>query len=107
MKTNPILAALVLCTWSTLPVAGDDKPATGRLKVESLHDVTYIKRGDAELKLDLAGPAESAGPFPAVLVIHGGAWTSGSKDSNRKLLRRVRGTRLCRRLSAISLLPQG
>src|SRR4029450_7738136 len=30
-------------------------------------------------KLDLARPAQGDGPFPAVLVIHGGAWRGGDK----------------------------
>lgn len=82
----PCLLAIVLAAPAATAFAGEDPPATGKLKVESLHDLTYVKRGDVELKLDLAKPAESPGPFPAVLVIHGGAWRSGSKDSNRRLL---------------------
>jgi acetyl esterase/lipase len=37
----------------------------------------YTKAGDTELKLDLARPAEGEGPFPAVLVIHGGGRRGG------------------------------
>src|SRR5262249_15002885 len=37
------------------------------------------KTGSTELKLDLARPSEGQGPFPAVLVIHGGAWRAGNR----------------------------
>lgn len=55
-------------------------------KVVSEHDLVYSKVGDTELKLDLARPAEGEGPFPGVIVIHGGAWRAGDKASNRPLL---------------------
>lgn len=42
------------------------------------HDVVYAKRGDVELKADVFVP-EGEGPFPAVLVVHGGGWRSGNK----------------------------
>ena len=44
---------------------------------ESL-DVVYVKRGDLELKGDIFVPAGD-GPFPGVLMVHGGAWQRGSK----------------------------
>ena len=47
------------------------------------NDLVYTKAGDAELKLDLARPAEGDGPFPAVLVIHGGGWRAGNKEDIR------------------------
>ena len=49
-------------------------------------DLVYSRVDGTELKLDLARPAEGRGPFPAIIVIHGGAWRGGSKDSNRGLL---------------------
>jgi acetyl esterase/lipase len=42
-------------------------------------NIVFSKAGSTELKLDLERPAEGAGPFPAILVIHGGAWRGGSK----------------------------
>ena len=53
---------------------GADEP-----KVKQEQDIVYTKAGGAELKLDLAAPAQGDGPFPAVLVIHGGAWRAGNK----------------------------
>jgi acetyl esterase/lipase len=48
-------------------------------KVKLETDLVYTKVGDADLKLDLARPAEGSGPFPAALVIHGGGWRQGNK----------------------------
>jgi acetyl esterase/lipase len=55
-------------------------------KVTTKNDVTYASPNGTELKLDLAWPGEGEGPFPVVLVIHGGAWRSGNKDQMRPAL---------------------
>jgi acetyl esterase len=39
-------------------------------------DVTYLRHGDRTLRARLYRPAGS-GPFPAVIDIHGGAWSGG------------------------------
>jgi acetyl esterase/lipase len=54
-------------------------------EVTKSYDLLYASHGGTELKLDLVQPA-GAGPFPAVLVIHGGAWREGGKEENHKLL---------------------
>src|SRR3954454_7298476 len=61
--------------------AHDDPP-----KVATENDLVYTKADGTELKLDLARPAEGDGPFPAVVVIHGGGWRGGDKADNRGLL---------------------
>ena len=78
--TDFAIAALMLAGGSG-PARAADPPA-----VMTAYDVDYASSGDATLKLDIVQPAAGAGPFPAVLVIHGGAWREGSKDENRKLL---------------------
>jgi acetyl esterase/lipase len=70
------LAALV----PAAAAAADD------LKITTQNDVVYTRAGGAELKLDLARPAEGDGPFPGVLVIHGGAWRQGDKQGMRPAL---------------------
>lgn len=40
--------------------------------------ITYLKRGERELKAEVFVPKRE-GKFPAVLVVHGGAWTIGSR----------------------------
>lgn len=71
----------VLALLAPAAARGDDPP-----KVATANDLVYTKAGDVELKLDLARPAEGDGPFPAVLVIHGGGWARGDKASNRGAL---------------------
>ena len=40
--------------------------------------MTYAERDGGPLKADVLTP-EGDGPFPAVLVVHGGAWMTGNK----------------------------
>jgi acetyl esterase/lipase len=65
-------AILILGVVPMTVRGADEKVATER-------DIVYAKVGAIELKLDLARPAQGDGPFPAVLVIHGGAWRGGNK----------------------------
>ena len=71
------------------------------------NDIVYTKAGGSELKLDLARPAEGDGPFPVVLVIHGGGWRGGNKDDHRPALAEFAQTGLRRGLAAVPVLPQG
>ncbi len=61
---------------------GADEP---RVKTE--RDIPYTKAGGADLKLDIAAPEQGEGPFPAILVIHGGAWRAGDKGDVAGVLR--------------------
>jgi len=58
---------------------------------ETKEGVVYSKAGDRDLLLDAFVP-KTDGDFPAVLVVHGGAWKSG----NRRQLRTY-ATKLCER----------
>jgi alpha-L-fucosidase 2 len=42
-------------------------------------DIEYGQAGGESLKLDAFVP-EGAGPFPAVILVHGGGWTGGDKS---------------------------
>src|SRR5215510_5789639 len=42
-------------------------------------DIEYLRHGDKGLKLRLYKP-RGAGPFPAVVDLHGGAWGKGSLE---------------------------
>jgi acetyl esterase/lipase len=48
-------------------------------------DVVYRRDGDTEW-LALVYRPKGAGPFPAVLDIHGGAWNSGERSNNPQLM---------------------
>ncbi len=71
---------LVVLALSTLAGAAveDDSPATAPLPVRIERGITYATRGKETLKLDLAMPKEG-GPYPAVVLLHGGAWQLGSR----------------------------
>ncbi|GAB4335571.1 MAG: hypothetical protein Kow0010_23080 [Dehalococcoidia bacterium] len=43
-------------------------------------DLTYCTVDGVELKMDVYSPEQRDGSAPAVVYIHGGGWTSGSKD---------------------------
>jgi acetyl esterase/lipase len=69
------IAAMAVMLWGVAAESyGADEP-----KVMTERDIVYTKAGATELKLDLATPGQGEGPFPAVLVIHGGAWRGGNK----------------------------
>ena len=48
--------------------------------VVTMTDIPYAKVNGTELKLDLMLPT-GTGPFPAVVVIHGGAWRGGTSET--------------------------
>jgi acetyl esterase/lipase len=50
------------------------------------YGVPYTTAGGAELRIDIAQPSMGEGPFPAVLVIHGGAWHEGGREENHRYL---------------------
>ena len=49
-------------------------------------DVTYVKRGRIELKLDIALPKKEGRMRPALLCFHGGGWVGGDKGRFKQLL---------------------
>jgi pectinesterase len=67
---------------ATLPA--DELPAG----VTAREDVVYATAGETELRLDLYQPAGD-GPFPAVLVVHGGGWDSGDRTMERPFAKRL------------------
>ncbi|HYZ15606.1 MAG TPA: alpha/beta hydrolase [Candidatus Acidoferrum sp.] len=46
-----------------------------------ISDVAFVRHGDRTLTATLRTP-DGAGPFPAVVLVHGGAWTSGDRFGN-------------------------
>jgi acetyl esterase/lipase len=76
-------SSFLVLAW--LAVAADAR-AIDEKKIAVENDITYTKTDDRALKLDLARPAEGDGPFPVVLVIHGGGWRAGDKKDSRPAL---------------------
>ncbi len=75
------VSIVFLCFVSVASASPADEPA----KAANEQDVVYTKPGTDELKLDVSRPAPKEGLFPAVLVIHGGAWRQGSKADVRAI----------------------
>ncbi len=70
--------------WSGLgPAVAQD--ATAGLKVPEgvvfEKGITYGTAAGQDLLLDLAKPKEGAGPFPALVLVHGGGWAAGDRSA--------------------------
>jgi len=63
---------------------GEDPPFELPAGVTVERDLVYARYGDREMKLDLYRPASGAGPFPAIVFIHGGGWSAGNKNAFRR-----------------------
>jgi acetyl esterase len=57
-----------------------DQAATGTYEVQQ-EDVEYQRQGDRPLLARIYRP-RGAGPFPAVVEVHGGAWVTGDRLNN-------------------------
>lgn len=75
--------ALLLCSLGRTHTFAQDSEPTSILAEA---DVVYATAGGADLKLDVVGPSVGDGPFPAVFVIHGGAWRGGNKKDVRQVM---------------------
>lgn len=51
--------------------------------VEVRRDVVYGEAGGETLRLDIARP-DGQGPFPVVILVHGGGWSGGDKAGTEK-----------------------
>ena len=56
--------------------------------VDSRLDLRYARRDGRDLLLDVFMPT-GAGPYPGVIVVHGGAWKSGDRAMERPLARQL------------------
>lgn len=52
-------------------------------------DLVYGKGGDVELKLDLARPKDGEGPFPGLVLIHGGGWAGGKRQDFKPVMQQA------------------
>ncbi len=51
--------------------------------------IEYSNPDNQHLQLDMARPAKGAGPFPAIVCIHGGGFRAGSRDGYLGLIRQL------------------
>jgi acetyl esterase/lipase len=76
----------LLAAFVALVVGGRAPAQAPKVAVQAENDLVYGKGGDTELKLDLAIPKDGDGPFPALVCIHGGGWSSGDRQQLRATL---------------------
>lgn len=70
---------LAILAWVCLHASfGRAAESTAEARPQVTRDLTYVRRGEQELKADVYVP-EGPGPFAGVLMVHGGAWMSGNK----------------------------
>src|SRR5262249_11085271 len=50
--------------------------------VQYLPDLTYCTIGKTRLMLDVAYPKRGNGPFPAIVLLHGGGWCPARRKTN-------------------------
>jgi acetyl esterase/lipase len=75
-----LLILLGLCLWVISSLRAWALAPPG---VTTSYDVVYRRVDGNDLKLDLARPVRGDGPFPILILLHGGGWRAGSKDSLR------------------------
>lgn len=75
------VVALASCGEPSAPAQRLD-PSAG---VDVQEDLTYWSEGNVDLGLDACLPADAEEPTPAVLLVHGGGFTSGGSESMRGL----------------------
>ena len=49
-----------------------------------VRNVTYLRAGGMDLKLDLYQPQGTTSPSPVLIYFHGGGWTGGSKEGSAR-----------------------
>ena len=79
---------LVAGTLLAVALAPQTSRASGAIELD--RDVLYAEHGGVKLKADVYQPAGD-GPYPGVLLVHGGAWRAGNKLLATALARRLAG----------------
>lgn len=74
-----ILSWVLLAALSGCAAERRKDSTTDSAAISIQPDVVYLTRGDEKLRADVYTPAGD-GPFPGVLVVHGGSWQRGSKQ---------------------------
>ena len=76
---TPVPATQEFTVLPTSPsTGGGTELASHTSKIE--RDIVYCTTDNVNLQLDLYFPKSFNGPTPAVIYVHGGAWTSGDKN---------------------------
>ena len=73
-----VLMALCLA-WSAPSAADENSQQSPTRKTVYREDVVYGRVHGAGLLADIAHPADSSAPLPAIISVHGGRWRAGNK----------------------------
>lgn len=85
---NRTLLALIVSLAAALPaVASEPVPHP---EVSVYYALEFANVGGQSLKLDLFIPS-GTGPFPVIVSVHGGSWTSGTRDQGLAVIQVDRG----------------
>lgn len=76
-----VTALLAILVTAALPLSAEDYRS----------DIVFARRGDRELKLDIALPDGDAKMRPTIVCIHGGGWRAGSRSAYRNLIKHFAG----------------
>ncbi len=68
--------SVLIAVLAFVPARAEDPPKRVPVTVE--RNIVYATASGEKIMLDLAAPTEG-GPYPAVLLLHGGAWSMGSR----------------------------
>ncbi|MBI5297431.1 MAG: alpha/beta hydrolase [Chloroflexi bacterium] len=77
-STPTLIVPTVFPTFEVQEESAYINPTATQLPA-SLLDVTYCSLGGVELKMDAHFPADAGQPAPAVVYVHGGGWSAGSR----------------------------
>lgn len=80
--SNPSPSSTPAPAKSTQP---DHPPPAILHAVREELNVVYGHAGGEDLQLDIFAPKDVAGPFPGVVILHGGGWAKGSHEFFRPL----------------------
>jgi acetyl esterase/lipase len=95
MKPSTVLSGLICLLLAGSPAAQEKKAEPVRVPAKlpdtvAFHsDLVYACYGERQLQLDLFVPKEGGGPFPAILFVHGGGWSGGSKTEYRPMAQQL------------------
>jgi acetyl esterase/lipase len=89
MRLRSTLRSFGLLTGAIACFAQLGTPLRADEKVTVENNIEYANPDDQHLQVNMARPAEGAGPFPAVVCIHGGGFRAGTRDGYDGLIRQL------------------
>jgi pectinesterase len=76
---------LAVTSGMTIPAHSEETRSSGSSPGTLKSDIEYAHIGEESLKLDVSIPGGD-GPFPIVIIIHGGGWSGGDKQADHTAL---------------------